>query len=133
MVEFAVILPVLLVLLLALVQFALVFDAYLSLEESARIGVRAWATGEATTQAAVRAVVDQASPSLAAGAVGAVVLGCPQYAGGECPGSGVAEPQGTLLEVTVAYTEPIVVPPFDALFGATLPLRASVVMESEAP
>lgn len=136
-VEFAIVLPVLLLLLLGLIQFSLVFDADLTLEEAARVAVRAWATDQAITQAAVQTVAEDAMPNLIPADIGSVTLSCPQFAGGTCPNdsdpSNLSQPQGVLLQVTVPYTEPILVPPFDGMFGSAMALSASVVMESEAP
>ena len=133
-VETAVVLPVLLLLLLGIIQFGFIFHSYVTLEEAARVGVRAWADGQATTQAMVQSEVSNAMPSLIPSDIGTVQL-CVNN--GPCSGTAYAslavlpDTPGTPLEVVATYTQPILVPPFDAVFGSRLTLTSAVVMEGE--
>jgi Flp pilus assembly protein TadG len=73
MVEFALVLPILLLLLVGIVEFGRVYNAQVSIQGAAREGARALALGESA--AAVSAAVTNAAPSVSSLTVSQA--GCP--------------------------------------------------------
>jgi Flp pilus assembly protein TadG len=111
-VEFALVLPLLLVVALGLVEVGLVVRDRLLVEAGARAGARA--ASIADDPAGIRAAVTGAAPSLDEGALGVAVV----RAGG----------RGDPVTVTVTYTSAVRVPFVGWLLGG----RASVGMDATA-
>lgn len=129
-VEFALVLPVLLVLLLGLLQFGLTLATLQGLEAATREGARLAAVGRDVTYAEVAGAVRGASPPfLAPEAIAVTVNG--GTAGGWCPAS-VADG----AEVTVTVTARVAAGAYgvDLLPGLSPPpLTAEGVFRCEAP
>ena len=111
-VEFALVLPLLLVIALGLVEVGLVVRDRLLVESGARAGARA--ASIADDPAGIRAAVSGAAPSLDAGALGISVM----RAGG----------RGEPVTVTVTYTSVVRVPFVGWLLGG----RDAVHMDATA-
>ena len=114
-VEFALVLPLVLVVALALVQVGLLARDRLLVEAAARAGARAAAVE--ADDAAIRAAALAAAPSLdqSASAVQVDRLGT----------------QGDPVTVTIAYDEPIRVPLIGWLFGASVEMSAAATDRQE--
>jgi len=114
-VEFALVLPLVLLLVLALLEVGLLVKDRLVLEGSARAGAREAAVS--TDDATVRQAVMDAATSLDTDAIDVVVTR-----------EGSA---GTAVTVVVDYHAAVSVPFVDWLFPSVVDLRASAVMRQE--
>jgi Flp pilus assembly protein TadG len=108
-VEFALVLPLLLVITLALVQVGLLVRDRLLVESAARAGARAAALQDDV--GAVRDAATAAAPSLDSTALSLTV--------------GRAGVRGDPVTVTVDYTSVVRVPLIDWLFGSGVPMQAA--------
>ncbi len=111
-VEFALIFPVLVLLLVGIIEYGSVFNAQLLVQGAAREGAREMAlTGDtAQAQAATVDAADGLAPRLTAGDVA--------ITGGPCA-------SGTNITVTIHYVHPFLT----GMFGATLPLGATATRQ----
>lgn len=118
LVEFALLLPVFLLLLLGMIQFGLVFHTYLTLEDGAHEGVRAATidNGTQTLSQVTQAVID-AMPTLNSSSV--TVTMNP---------STTPRVNGTAVTVTVGYNLPIIIPIISGIMGSNMSLSSSDVM-----
>jgi Flp pilus assembly protein TadG len=107
-VEFAIIAPVLILLLFGIVEYGLVFNAQLQLTGAAR---------EAAREMAVTADPDQAR----AAALGSVAALSPALTGADVTFSSPACPAGTDVTATIGYDKPFVT----GLFGLTIHLTGT--------
>ena len=107
-VEFALVLPLLLVITLALVQVGLLVRDRLLVESAARAGARAAALQDDV--AAIRDAATAAAPSLDPAVLSLAV--------------GRAGVRGDPVTVTVDYTSAVRVPLIDWLFGSGVPMHA---------
>lgn len=108
-VEFALILPVLILLLFGIIQFGFVFNNYLAITHAAREGARLAAVGH-YSEAVVRDRAYPATPS-------AIVISYPN-----------GEKHGEPVQVAVRANSPIFIP----LFGSqTVPLESQAEMRIE--
>jgi len=114
-VEFALVLPILLVLALAVVQVGLIARDQLVLAQASRAGAREAAV--TVDDAAVRAAVLEAGPGLDPGRLDVSVA-----RGGS---------RGDPVTVSVTLTEPIRVPFVEWLFPPSVTLRGQAVMRQE--
>jgi len=116
-VEFALVLPIVLVVALALVQVGLLARDRLLVEAAARAGARAAAVE--ADDAAIRAAALAAAPDLdpTVASVGVFRSGA----------------QGDPVTVSFAYDEPIRIPLIDWLFGTSVHLDADAVDRQEFP
>lgn len=107
-VEFALIFPILIVILIGIVEYGSVFNAQLLLTGAAREAARSMAvTGDvAGAQSAALAAADGLAPTLTSANVTVSVPVCTA---------------GTDVTVTVTYTKPFLT----GLFGASIPLQAT--------
>jgi len=114
-VEFALVLPIVLVMALALVQVGLLARDRLLVEAAARAGARAAAVE--ADDAAIRAAALAAAPDLdpSVSTVGVARTGT----------------QGDPVTVSVDYDEPIRVPLIDWLFGSTVRMTARATDRQE--
>lgn len=110
-VEFALVLPVLLLLVLGLVEFSRVYNIQISLSNAAREGARTMAIHDDAGQARTAAIAAAPSitPAVAAGQIAVTPASC--AAGGT-------------VDVTIRYDVDLMT----GFFGATLPLTGIGVM-----
>ena len=114
-VELALVLPILLLLLVGIVQFAFIFEEWLQIEHAAREGVR-WASLVNPAPAVVHHTID-AAPSLN-----------PPIAAGDItltPADPTTAFPGTTATVVVNRTVPVFVPLMDVFLGDSVALQAS--------
>lgn len=114
-VEFALVLPLVLIMALALLQVGLLIKDRLVVEESARAGVRQGAV--TTDDAEVARAATSAAVSLDPGRLDVAV----RRDGGV----------GTPVSVTVVYHAPVAVPLVRWLFPSTVDLAATAIMRQE--
>ncbi len=114
-VEFALVLPLLLVITLALVQVGLLVRDRLLVESAARAGARA--ASLADDPAAITRAASQAAPDLDAGAM---TVGVTRGGG-----------QGAPVTVTVDYVDPVRVPLVGWLFGTDVSMRSTATDRQE--
>jgi len=114
-VELALVLPILMILLVGIVQFAFLFDQWLQIEHAAREGVR-WASlvnpGPTVVQQTI-AAAPGLDPPIAAGDVTVT------------PADPTTAPSGTTATVVVRRAVPVFVPLMDAFLGNSVALQAS--------
>jgi Flp pilus assembly protein TadG len=113
--EFAMVLPILLVVALGLVQAGLYVRDQLVLVEAARAGAREASVNP--DDGAVRGAVDRAAATLSAEAVSVEVDRTGQ--------------QGQPVSVHVTYADPVVIPVVGWLFPPSVDLRADATMRQE--
>ncbi|MDF2614267.1 MAG: TadE-like protein [Clostridia bacterium] len=118
LVEFAVILPLLLLLIMGIIQFGLVMNAYLTTQNAAREGARAGIVGDSDTE--VKNIVSAVSPNLSADKL--IVNITP------AEGNRIS---GETLTVQVSYNYPITIPIIDSLLGSSILLNAKTTMRIE--
>jgi Flp pilus assembly protein TadG len=114
-VEFALVLPLVLVMALALVQIGLLVRDRLLVESAARAGARAAALQP--DDVAVRSAVAGAAPSLDGAAIDVTVTR--------------EGAQGTPVSVTVGYHDAVRVPLVDWLFGSSVTMTAEAIDRQE--
>jgi Flp pilus assembly protein TadG len=110
-VEFALILPILILLLMGLVEFSLIFNTQISLTNAAREGARTMAihNDPALARTATIAAAPSVNPGIAAGDIAITPTHCTV---------------GATVTVTISYTADLLT----GFFGATLPLTGKGVM-----
>ncbi|MHA6668501.1 TadE/TadG family type IV pilus assembly protein [Homoserinimonas sp. A447] len=110
-VEFALILPVLILLLMGLIEFSLLFNTQISLTQAAREGARTMAihNDPAVAQAATINAAPSVNPAIAAGDITITPTDCTA---------------GTTVTVTINYNAGLLT----GFFGVTLPLEGRGVM-----
>ena len=110
-VEFVLILPVLLLLLLGLVEFSRVYNIQISLSNAAREGARTMAieNSQPTARTAAIAAAPSISPSVSAGQIAISPEKCTD---------------GGTVDVTISYNVALMT----GFFGASLPLTGKGVM-----
>ncbi len=113
--EFAMVLPILLIVTLGLVQAGLFVRDQLVLVEAARAGAREASVNP--DDGAVRGAVDRAAATLTAGTVSVVVDRTGQ--------------QGEPVSVHVTYADPVVIPVVGWLFPPSVDLHADATMRQE--
>lgn len=114
-VEFALVLPILVLLLFGIIQFGIVYDAQLTITHAAREGARMAAVGGdvAAAVAAQTVGLDQSKVTLV-----------PTQLKGSA-----SDPRGYYYEVTVKYAYPLDIPLWDEL---TLDLQSTAQMRRES-
>lgn len=117
-VEFALVLPILVLLLFGIVQFGHLFNQWQQLEHATREGAR-WASMQ-NSAGAVRSTVMAAAPTLNL-AVGDISIS---------PANPVGLPLGTPVTVTSRLVVPVFTPGLFGM-GPTVPLTASATQRSE--
>jgi Flp pilus assembly protein TadG len=125
LVEFAIILPVFLVIAFGVIDFGLAFDASIGISNAAREGARQGAIQPNTTAITnrVRAVAGRLDNSNLA-----VTVTCKTAAGAACPGGVPGATTGGSIVVRVTYTYPMLTP---IALGTTIPLASSAEMRVE--
>ncbi|MEW6726174.1 TadE/TadG family type IV pilus assembly protein [Desulforudis sp. 1088] len=119
LVEFALILPLLLLLLFGTIEFGRVFSASLVITNAAREGARLGAVGKTDAQI-TQSVKDMCSPPLDGGALDIEVR----------PAEGVRAPGGEVT-VTVGYGVSLVTPVLSGIAPNPFPLNAKATMRVE--
>ena len=103
MVEFALVLPVLLLVLLAILKFGLLFENYLTLTDAVRAGARTFAIGRGTANACTPAI---AQVKASAGSLNQVSLSVPtpvQGAGLTSPDTCTSLTSGNAVTISATY------------------------------
>ena len=118
LVELAVALPVLILLLLAVMEFGFLFSSYLQVLHGAREGIRAGALG--ASDAEIRQRVEDAAPQLDPGRLVVEVD----------PAESNRHP-GDMLRVTVRYRYETLVPLIGGLLGDSIDLEVAYRMRVE--
>ena len=114
-VELALVLPILLILLVGIVQFAFIFEQWLQIEHAAREGVR-WASLVNPAPVVVQHTIDAApglNPAIAAGDITLT------------PADPTTAPSGSTATVVVRRTVPVFVPLMNEFLGESVALQAS--------
>ncbi len=119
LVEFALILPLLILLLFGTIEFGRVFSSSLVLTNAAREGARLGAVGKTDTQI-IQSVRDMCSPLVDGDALDVEVQ----------PTEGVRVPGGEVT-VTVRYSVPLVTPVLSGIAPNPFPLNAKATMRVE--
>lgn len=117
-VEFAIILPVLLLIIMGIVQFGMLIGSYLTLENAAREAARAGIIG--STNAEVRLVITSTSPNLEPGKLTIAIA----------PSEG-SRTSGSTLTVNLTYNYDLTIPIISSLFNNTVVLNAETSMRIE--
>ena len=122
LVEFAIIVPVFLMIAFATIDFGAAFDASITISNAAREGARAGIT--TPTTAAVTARAEQVAGRLNNARL-TVSVACKTAAGSACAGGMAGAVSGTTIVVTVGYSYPLITP---IAFGTVIPLSSSAQM-----
>lgn len=125
LVEFALIVPLFLLIAFATVDFGLALDASLTVSNGAREGARVGTTAPnvAAIQARVREVAGRLNdPTLT------ISVACKTSAGAACPGGMVGAVPGTSIVVSVNYPYRVITP---IAFGTSIALTSTVEMRVE--
>lgn len=125
LVEFALVVPVFLMIAFGTIDFGLAFDSSLTITNAAREGARYGVTDPTTSaiQARVREVAGRLNDSRLA-----VSVSCRTAAGAACAGGMAGAVSGTTLVVTVNYSYSMLTP---IAFGTTIPLSSTAQMRVE--
>ncbi len=118
LVEFALLLPVLLLILLGTIQFGIVLENYLAVVDAAHVGDRVASLGGTCGQATTAA-----RQAASAAGLGQVSVSCPSNLGSIPPGGSVP--------LTVTYDIPVVVPLFWPLLGKHFPIASTMTSLEE--
>ena len=120
-VEFALLLPALVLLITGIIQFGILFNNYIAITHAAREGVR-WAALE-EPESVVKQKAIEAAPSLK-----------PLLAPSNITVSNAdpsIEDQGDPVTVTVSYTVPIFIPLIEEFLGSNVTLQTSATQRIE--
>ena len=120
-VEFAMLLPLLVLLVFGIIQFGVLFNNYIAITHAAREGVR-WAALE-EPESVVKDKAVEAAPSLKPAIDPANIT--------VDPSSRSIANQGEQVEVTVSYAVPIIMPFINEILGANVTLVASATQRIE--
>ncbi len=125
LVEFAIIVPVFLMIAFATIDFGVALNASITISNAAREGARAGVIDP--TLATVTTRVKQAAGLLDNSRLTVSVV-CKTAAGGACAGGLAGAASGTTLSVTVGYNYPLITP---IAFGVVIPLSSTAQMRVE--
>ena len=126
LVEFALVLPIFLLILCAIMDFGFLLYSRITVINAAREGARVAMTMAEDQNGIGGAVSDRVSAAAGGLAVSTTTCRVPK-AGGSCGGFGGAE-AGDSVRVTVSYDHRVF---FPLLFGATIPMSSTVQMVLE--
>ena len=118
LVEFAIILPVLLLLLLGIAEFGIMLNSYLTIQNVTREGARLGVVGG--SDAEIVALIKTTSPNLTASDMTITITP-----------SEIDRRSGATLQVTVVYNYHMTVPIISALVGNVIVLTAQTSMRIE--
>lgn len=118
MVELALIVPILIFLVLGVVEFGRVFNAYMTIQHAAREGARLGILGASDNEIRNRVLENAVSldPSLVSVAI--------------APSSG-SRTSGTILTVYVSYNFRVLMPLLSSVLGTSIPISAALSMRVE--
>jgi Flp pilus assembly protein TadG len=125
LVEFALIVPIFMLIAFGTIDFGLAFDASIGISNAAREGARAGVT--TPTSAAITARVEEVAGRLNTSAL-TVAVSCKTAAGAACAGGMNGAVSGTTVVVTVGYSYPMITP---IAFGTRIPLSSTAQMRVE--
>lgn len=125
LVEFALVVPVFLMIAFGTIDFGLAFDSSLTITNAAREGARYGVTDPTTS--AIQARVREVAGRLNNSSLG-ISVSCRTAAGAACPGGMAGAVSGTTLVVTVNYSYSMLTP---IAFGTTIPLSSTAQMRVE--
>lgn len=117
-VEFALLVPLLLLILIAVIEFGILFNAYLVLNTAARDGVRMASVGGTDTQVTTQVQNDAVGIDLAALTITI------------SPSSG-SRSRGDDVTVTLNYQHTVITPMLNVIIGNQIPLQVAVTMRTE--
>ncbi len=125
LVEFAIVLPVFLLIAFAIFDFGLAFDASIGISNAAREGARQGATqpNAAAITARVRTVAGRLNDSRLT-----VTVTCKTTTGAACPGGIAGATTGGSVVVRVGYSYSMLTP---IAFGTAIPLSSTAEMRVE--
>jgi Flp pilus assembly protein TadG len=125
LVEFALIVPIFMVIAFGTIDFGLAFDASIGISNAAREGARAGVTTPTLTavSARVREVAGRLNDSTLT-----ISVSCKTAAGAACAGGLSGAVSGTTIVVTVGYSYPMITP---IAFGTRIPLSSTAQMRVE--
>ena len=125
LVEFALIVPVFLMIAFGTIDFGMAFNASLTISNAAREGARAGVTTPTTTaiQNRVRDVAGTMNDSKLT-----ITVSCKTASGAACAGGMAGAVSGTTVVVTVGYSYPMITP---IAFGTVIPLSSTAQMRVE--
>jgi len=118
MVEFVLVLPVFLILLLGMIEFGLIFNAYITINNAAREGARVGSVGG--TDGEIEAMVNDVGSNLELANLSVAIQ----------PGQGIRS-RGDALEVVVTYQYDMITPFISNLLGGNVNLEGRTVMRVE--
>lgn len=118
LVEFAIILPILLMLVMGILQFGMMLNSYLSIENASREGARAGVIGSSDVE--IENLIIAASPSLDSNDLTVTVT--PNEA---------SRKSGDTLTVKVTYNYKLIVPIISSLFNNLIVLNGQTSMRVE--
>lgn len=118
LVEFAIILPILLLLVMGIIQFGMMLGSYLTLQNAAREGARAGIIG--STNAEIQRVINSTSPNLE----------LDKLTVGITPSEAIRK-SGDSLTVSVSYNYSLTIPIISSLFNNAIVLNAQTSMRIE--
>lgn len=119
MVELALVLPLVLLVLFGIMEFGLVFQAYLTVNHVAREGARLAAVGG--TNAAINSLITANAAGLTLADLTVTIT----------PSSEASRTAGTMVTVRVDYRFRLIVPLISDITGATIPMAAALSMRIE--
>ncbi len=118
LVEFAIILPLLLLLVLGIIQFGMIIGGYLAVQNAVREGARAGVIG--CTNAEINSTMRSVSPNLKSEHLIVSIM----------PSEG-SRRSGETLMIRASYNYPLTIPIIESIFGGAVPLRAEIAMRIE--
>ena len=118
MVEFAIILPILLLLIMGIIEFGLIFNAYLTIQNASREGARYGITGASDTEITSLVISDCAS------------LQSTDLTVNITPAE-TSRNSGDTLVVSIKYNYHMITPIISSLFGNAVVLSAQTSMRME--
>lgn len=118
LVEFAIILPILLILVMGIVQFGMVLNAYMTIENAAREGARRGIVGGSDKE--IKNLIIATSPNLEAKNMTLIIS----------PSEG-SRKSGDTLNVKIIYDYKLTIPIISNLFNKVIELRSDMSMRME--
>ncbi len=116
LVEFALLIPILILILMAIVEFGFMFNTYITINNASREGARLGSLGGSDTEVALRVL--EASPNLASENFTIAVT----------PG---VRNRGDMIRVNIQYDYQIITPIMSTVLSPLIDLEAETVMRVE--
>lgn len=118
LVEFSIILPLLLLIIMGIVEFGMMLNSYLTLNNAARDGARYGVIGNSNAQ--IQSMITSSSPSLNSADLTITIT--------PADGSRIS---GNTLTVNLTYNYKLTVPIISGLLGNSVQLKAQTTMRIE--